>query len=97
MFSGSAADLLKQYGQQVPETQPMSSDADSRAAKSLLLAEDEKIKKNAPAPPAKTCTKKNCTKTKCSGQSCSAPTANNPPPKGSSKGVVKNCTKTKCS
>ena len=38
-FSGSAADMLKQYGAAVPDTQPQSSLADSQAAKAKMDAE----------------------------------------------------------
>ena len=36
MFSGNAADMLKQYGKAVPEQQPMSSLEDAQAAKALM-------------------------------------------------------------
>ena len=39
MFSGSAADMLKKYGQPVPEQQPMSSLEEAQAAKAKLEAE----------------------------------------------------------
>jgi len=39
LFSGSAADLLKQYGKAVPDTQPMSSLEEAQAAKAKLEAE----------------------------------------------------------
>ena len=38
-FSGSAADMLKKYGQAVPEQQPMSSLEEAQAAKAKLEAE----------------------------------------------------------
>ena len=41
MFSGNAADMLKQYGQAVPEQQPMSSLEDAQAAKAKMDAEKE--------------------------------------------------------
>ena len=41
MFSGNAADMLKQYGQAVPEQQPMSSLEDAQAAKAKMTAEKE--------------------------------------------------------
>ena len=41
MFSGNAADMLKQYGQAVPEQQPLSSLEDAQAAKAKLEAEKE--------------------------------------------------------
>ena len=41
MFSGNAADMLKQYGQAVPEQQPMSSLEDAQAAKAKMEAEKE--------------------------------------------------------
>ena len=41
MFSGSAADMLKKYGQPVPEQQPMSSLEDAQAAKAKMDAEKE--------------------------------------------------------
>ena len=40
MFSGSAADMLKKYGQPVPEQQPMSSLEEAQAAKAKMEAED---------------------------------------------------------
>ena len=40
-FSGSAADMLKKYGQAVPEQQPMSSLEEAQAAKAKLEAEKE--------------------------------------------------------
>ena len=36
MFSGNAADMLKQYGQAVPEQQPLSSLEDAQAAKAKI-------------------------------------------------------------
>ena len=42
MFSGSAADMLKKYGQPVPEQQPMSSLEEAQAAKAKLEAEKAK-------------------------------------------------------
>ncbi len=42
MFSGSAADMLKKYGQPVPEQQPMSSLEEAQAAKAKLDAEKAK-------------------------------------------------------
>ena len=41
MFSGNAADMLKQYGQAVPEQQPLSSLEDAQAAKAKMEAEKE--------------------------------------------------------
>ena len=38
-FSGNAADMLKQYGQAVPEQQPLSSLEDAQAAKAKMEAE----------------------------------------------------------
>ena len=40
-FSGSAADMLKKYGQAVPEQQPLSSLEEAQAAKAKLEAEKE--------------------------------------------------------
>ena len=40
-FSGSAADMLKKYGQAVPEQQPMSSLEEAQAGKAKLEAEKE--------------------------------------------------------
>ena len=40
-FSGSAADMLKKYGQAVPEQQPMTSLEEAQAAKAKLDAEKE--------------------------------------------------------
>ena len=40
-FSGSAADMLKKYGQAVPEQQPMSSLEEAQAAKAKLESEKE--------------------------------------------------------
>ena len=40
-FSGSAADMLKKYGQAVPEQQPMSSLEEAQAAKAKLEADKE--------------------------------------------------------
>ena len=40
-FSGSAADMLKKYGQAVPEQQPLSSVEEAQAAKAKLDAEKE--------------------------------------------------------
>ena len=40
-FSGSAADMLKKYGQAVPEQQPLSSLEEAQAAKAKLDAEKE--------------------------------------------------------
>ena len=40
-FSGNAADMLKQYGQAVPEQQPLSSLEDAQAAKAKMEAEKE--------------------------------------------------------
>ena len=40
-FSGSAADMLKKYGQAVPEQQPLSSLEDAQAAKAKMEAEKE--------------------------------------------------------
>ena len=42
MFSGSAADMLKKYGQPVPEQQPMSSLEEAQAAKAKMEAEAAK-------------------------------------------------------
>ncbi|CAH0373408.1 unnamed protein product [Pelagomonas calceolata] len=42
MFSGSAADMLKKYGQPVPEQQPMSSLEEAQAAKAKMEAEKAK-------------------------------------------------------
>ena len=42
MFSGSAADMLKKYGQPVPEQQPMSSLEEAQAAKAKMEAEQAK-------------------------------------------------------
>mmetsp|Transcript_5844 Transcript_5844/g.18062 ORF Transcript_5844/g.18062 Transcript_5844/m.18062 type:complete len:101 (+) Transcript_5844:293-595(+) len=63
-FSGSAADMLKMYGQAVPEQAPMTTLPEAQAAKAQA----------AQAPkPQKKCQKTNCTKTKCSGgQHCKA-------------------------
>ena len=41
IFSGSAADMLKKYGQAVPEQQPMTSLEEAQAAKAKLEAEKE--------------------------------------------------------
>ena len=41
MFSGNAADMLKRYGQAVPEQQPLSSLEDAQAAKAKMEAEKE--------------------------------------------------------
>ena len=41
MFSGNAADMLKKYGQAVPEQQPMTSLEEAQAAKAKLDAEKE--------------------------------------------------------
>ena len=40
-FSGSAADMLKKYGQAVPEQQPMSSLEEAQASKTKMEAEKE--------------------------------------------------------
>ena len=40
-FSGSAADMLKKYGQAVPEQQPMSSLEEAQASKAKMEAEKE--------------------------------------------------------
>ena len=40
-FSGSAADMLKKYGQAAPEQQPMSSLEEAQAGKAKLEAEKE--------------------------------------------------------
>ena len=42
MFSGSAADMLKKYGQPVPEQQPMSSLEEAQASKAKMEAEKAK-------------------------------------------------------
>ena len=42
MFSGSAADMLKKYGQPVPEQQPMSSLEEAQKAKAKMEAEQAK-------------------------------------------------------
>ena len=60
-FSGSASDLLRQYGAPVPPREPQTSLAASQAAKAAASQAAKNMN---------TCPRADCTKSKCSGKNC---------------------------